>query len=67
MHHKMNVQIFKTSYRRWRDFWQRMIDKKKSVTLIMLRAGYGDTRQKNYSSYMMLKEVVNLSQSALAR
>lgn len=63
MHHKMNVQIFKTSYRRWRDFWQRMIDKKKkkSVTLIMLRAGYGETRQKNYSSYMMLKEVVILS------
>ena len=63
MHHKINVQIFKTSYRRWRDFWQRMIDKKKkkSVTLIMLRAGYGETRQKNYSSYMMLKEVVILS------
>ena len=63
MHHEMNVQIFKTSYRRWRDFWQRMIDKKKkkSVTLIMLRAGHGETRQKNYSSYMMLKEVVNLS------
>lgn len=63
MHHKMNVQIFKTSYRRWRDFWQRMIDKKKkeSVTLIMLRAGYGETRQKNYSSYMMFKEVVILS------
>lgn len=63
MHHEMNVQIFKTSYRRWRDFWQRMIDKKKkkSVTLIMLRAGYGETRQKNYSSYMMLKEVVILS------
>ena len=63
MHHKMNVQIFKTSYRRWRDFWQRVIDKKKkkSVTLIMLRAGYGETRQKNYSSYMMLKEVVILS------
>lgn len=63
MHHKMNFQIFKTSYRRWRDFWQRMIDKKKkkSVTLIMLRAGYGETRQKNYSSYMMLKEVVILS------
>lgn len=35
--------------------------KKKSVTLIMLRAGYGETRQKNYSSYMMLKEVVILS------
>lgn len=64
MHHEMNVQIFKTSYRRWRDFWQRMIDKKKkkkSVTLIMLRAGYGETRQKNYSSYMMLKEVIILS------
>lgn len=63
MHHKINVQIFKTSYRRWRDFWQRMIDKKKkkSVTLIMLIAGYGETRQKNYSSYMMLKEVVILS------
>ena len=58
MHHKMNVQ----RETEWRDFWQRMIDKKKkSVTLIMLRAGYGDTRQKNYSSYMMLKEVVILS------